>query len=193
MSSSYLSTGAGRVEFVTMAGAGLIDILSMDGGVDNFRPPEKQKKALAHITGLPGGMVSLALCGQTIIGYINFYLVNRDYSFLYELGGVEVAPSWRRLGVAAGLFRSTFADPIFDNYIVYVTGCHYDWDLAGTGLDVWQYRGILARLCQSVGFVEKVIIKPDIFAHSSDLFMVRTGRNAPAGSEDACCRLLGVE
>lgn len=175
-----MAENTGVVDFVTMAGADIIAGLTMEQGLDDFRPPEKQKAALVHISGLPAGMVSLAVSGRNIIGYVAFYQVNPDYPCLFELGGIEVASSSRKKGVAVRLLGETFANPVFEDYVVYVFAEPYYWDTARTGLSVWRYRRMVAGLYGSAGFAVKSRVKPDtLLSNIADLFMVRTGRNVP--------------
>lgn len=181
-----------QVDVVTMAAPGFIAGLAMDPGLGSFRAPEQQKEVLAHLAGRPGRMVSLAVSGSTIVGYVALHRVNPAYPVLHELQGIEVTPARRGRGVAGKLLAATFADPVWEDCIVYVTGDPDYWDMAGTGLNAWQYRKVLTRLYASVGFVAKPARNPDILCHVADLFMIRAGHRVPPGWEAWCYPLLGI-
>ncbi|QZA33626.1 GNAT family N-acetyltransferase [Hydrogenibacillus sp. N12] len=160
--------------------------LAMHPELTAFRPPEAQHAALIAIAGLPEGRVIVARDGRTIVGYVTFHHPDplerwaeaRDPRIL-ELGGIEVAPPYRRSGIAKRLLRVAFQAPEMEDYLVYSTEYYWHWDLRGTGLDVWDYGRLMERLMGTVGLERMATDDPDIAAHPANALMVRIGRNVP--------------
>jgi acetoin utilization protein AcuA len=154
--------------------------LNMNVQLSNFRPPAEQLKALAIIAGLYQGRVYIARSGHEIVGYIT---VHRPDEFsrwhrlpgVLELGGVEVAREWRRRKVGSTLLDFIFSDDYWEDYIVISTEYFRHWDTRGTGLDVWEYRGMLDRFFGRAGFMPMPTNDPDILEHPANVLMARIG------------------
>ncbi len=154
--------------------------LEMSSELNNFRPYERQKLALLKITTLPQGRIYAACYLDTIIGYVAFHAPDPDsryarHPLVLELGGVEVARSWRRRHVGSALLKYIFSDQFFEDYIVITTEYYRHWDLAGNNMDVWQYRRMLDRFFGQVGFIPQATSDPDIIEHPANVLMARLG------------------
>ncbi|MGQ9558790.1 MAG: GNAT family N-acetyltransferase [Desulfurispora sp.] len=155
--------------------------LDMSSELNNFRPYQRQKQALINITTLPLGRIYAACHRETIIGYVAFHAPDPDsryarHPLVLELGGVEVARSWRRRHVGSALLDYIFSDPYYEDYIVITTEYYRHWDLAGNNMDVWQYRRLLDRFFGRVGFFPQATRDPDILEHPANVLMARPGR-----------------
>ncbi|WP_242868753.1 GNAT family N-acetyltransferase [Desulfotomaculum copahuensis] len=154
--------------------------LRMNEQLQNFRLPEKQHQALIKIAGFAIGMVFVAVHAGEIVGYITFHRPD-EYARWYrhprvlELGGIEVARSWRRCGVGTDMLRAAFSLEVFEQWIVITTEYFRHWDVKGNNMTVWQYRELLTKLFGRVGFVERATSDPDIIEHPANVLMARCG------------------
>lgn len=150
--------------------------------LDNFRQPPKQKKALMEIADSPDGQVFIARHNNTVIAYISFHYPD-EYSrwikhpSILELGAIEVSPNWRKLKLGNRLLKFSFQYPLMENMIVITIEYCWHWDLDSTGLDIWEYQRMLARLFGSVGFERILTDDPDILEHICNVLMARIGKN----------------
>lgn len=101
--------------------------LRMDTTLDMFRKPEAQKKALLAIA-KDGGCVTIAIDGDTLIGYAAFHRPSEVESWgedrtgkLIELGAVEVSEYYRGQKLAEKILIATFETSIYDDTIVFAT------------------------------------------------------------------------
>lgn len=153
---------------------------SMHQELNNFRQPEKQKIALGFIAVLPEGMVFITRLNQTIIGYVTFHYPDeysrwRKHPAVLELGGIEVANSFRQHRVASKLLKFAFGSGLMEKNIVITTEYFRHWDIQGNQLDIWEYRKMLDRLFGKVGFIAKPTDDPDILEHPANVLMARYG------------------
>lgn len=153
---------------------------SMHHELNNFRQPEKQKIALGFITDSPEGMVFITHINQTIIGYVTFHYPDeysrwRKHPAVLELGGIEVANSFRQHRVASKLLKVAFGSGLMEKNIVITTEYFRHWDIQGNQLDIWGYRKMLDQLFGKVGFVAKPTDDPDILEHPANVLMARYG------------------
>jgi len=154
--------------------------LKMNQGLNNFRPYEKQHKALVTISRLDPGRVYVARGGDEIVGYITFHKPDEfsrwhRHPLVLELGGVEVAAHWRRHKVGSALLKYIFSDSYWEDLIVISTEYARHWDVAGSGMDVWGYRGMLDRFFGQAGFMPIFTTDPDIMDHPASVLMARVG------------------
>ncbi|MCL6447803.1 MAG: GNAT family N-acetyltransferase [Armatimonadetes bacterium] len=190
-----LRTKRGTVEFIPRAAGQFLAELTMDQALNNFRSAKAQHRALLQIAGLPEGRVSIARSGTTIIGYVTFHRPHRfsrwaHHPLLLEVGGIEVSPAWRKMGIASRLLKVAFSEPDLENYITFTTEYCWHWDLERSGLDIWRYQKLMIRLFESVGLVKMETDDPDILAHPANVFMARIGKNVPAGQVKSFQKLL---
>jgi acetoin utilization protein AcuA len=162
---------------------------AMHPKLDAFRRPAEQQEALIEIAGLPEGRIIAAIDGGTIVGYVTFHYPDEIERWadggmedLIELGAIEVADEYRSLGLGKAMLEAAFADGQLDNVIVFTTEYYWHWDLEGSGLSVWEYRGMMERLMKSVGMIWCATDDPEICAHPANCLMVRVGPEVPLSS-----------
>jgi len=176
----------GRVAILPCASPEAIEARRMHPELNVFRPPERQKEALAEIAKSPDGCVTLGVKDDLIVGYAAFHRPDAferwaadETGGLYELGAVEVAPDCRGQGLARRLLAETFATGRFEDKVVLATLYYWHYDLKRTGLSPFAYRELLEKLYRSVGFETYATDDPDIFAHAENALMARIGKKAP--------------
>lgn len=176
----------GRVEILPCAPVDALRERRLHPELNVFRPPERQLEALVKIAESPDGCVSIAVDGDVIVGYAAFHRpdaferwADDDTGGIYELGAVEVAPSYRGQGLARRLLAETFATGRFEDKVVLATLYYWHYDLERTGLSPFAYRELLEKLYRSVGFENFATDDPDIFAHAENALMARIGEKAP--------------
>lgn len=157
--------------------------------LDAFRRPPEQHKALIEIAELPEGRIIIAREAEMIVGYVTFHYPDElerwsegGMEDLVELGAIEVADSYRSLGLGKRMIRLAFEDGQLENAIVFTTEYYWHWDLEGTKLNVWDYRSMMEKLMQSVGMVWFATDDPEICAHPANCLMVRIGKDVPLSS-----------
>lgn len=163
--------------------------MSMDTTLDAFRHPKEQHEALIEIAGLPEGRIIAATVDQLIVGYVTFHYPDEyerwsegNMDDLVELGAIEVADSYRGLGLGGDMIRLSFAEQQLDNMIVYTTEYYWHWDLDGSGLNVWDYRKMMEKLMQTVDMIWYATDDPEICAHPANCLMVKIGPEVPLSS-----------
>ena len=160
-----------------------INQLHMDEGLDKFRNPREQKETLAYISTLPEGRVFVARSGRTITGYLTFHLPEFPrwnqcgLKEVIELGGMEVSRSCRGMGIALGLLQYAFSSHDFEDYIVISMETYCNWDLRGSGLNLWEYRNMLENLLSKVGLERRLTDDPEVTDHPANMLTVRVGGN----------------
>ena len=192
-----ITVPAGTVIVEGPAAPDQIGVLSMDGGLKSFRPPERQKQALMDVAGLPDGRLMIARHGNLLVGYVAFHPPepierwgNPRTPGIMELGAVEVSPPWRGGGLARRLIQSAFEDGWLEDYIVLATEYYWHWDLKGTGLDVWQYRRVMEKVMGSAGLLPQLTDEPDITSHPANMLVVRVGSRVGPELREAFERML---
>lgn len=168
------------------APAALLASLAMDPGLDRFRQPREQQKALIEIAGFEEGSIYIAHKDGVLVGYVTFHPPDELERWgqvklpgLLELGAIEVAPGWRRAGIGYALLRLAFAGDYMEDYIVIATEYCWHWDLKGTGLSVWEYQKVLQKVMGSVGLEPRATDDPEITSHAANMLMVRIGSRVP--------------
>ncbi|SDT41837.1 acetoin utilization protein AcuA [Paenibacillaceae bacterium GAS479] len=162
---------------------------SMHPGLDAFRRPKDQLEALVEIAGLEEGRIIITRDGDTIVGYVTFHYADEMERWseggmvdLIELGAIEVAAEYRSIGLGKKMIQHSFEDDRLENYIVFTTEYYWHWDLKGTGLGIWEYRGMMEKLMKSVGMVWFATDDPEICSHPANCLMVRIGKDVPLSS-----------
>lgn len=146
---------------------------------------ERQKAALVALADQPAGNVVTAHTEDgTIVGFLAIgppstqHRWGRDAaSGLLELAGLEVAESWRRLGVAQGLFEVAFGSGEYDDAIVVALIGAWNWDLEGTGMTVAAYRKVMKALGQPFGFKPYASDDSTVHSWAGDTLVARVGPN----------------
>ena len=176
-----LYTDCGLVTVEGPVTAERISQFSMCEGLIKFRKPREQHLALMDIANLPEGLVYIAHQRETIVGYITFHYpeferwAQSGMLCLLELGAIEVSRNWRGSKIAVALVQIPFENTIMDDKIVISMECYWFWDLQGSTLTVYEYRGLMERLMGKAGFETKLTDDPDICSHPANLLSVRLG------------------
>jgi hypothetical protein len=100
---------------------------------------------------------------------------------LYEVGGMEVARAFRRIGLAKGMLALPLSEGRWEERIILAPLYAEQWDLEGNGLDKLAYRSMLLRLSQPFGFAEFPTDEPEITADPANRLLVRVGRQIGPG------------
>lgn len=153
-----------------------------DEGLNMFRPPQKQLRALIEIASLPEGFVFIAHLDQLLIGYVTFHPPEEferwgqgNLKEIMELGAIEVSPAWRGFGIASKLLETAFETGIFEDYIVISTEYYWHWDLARSGLNIWEYQDMIKNLFGKVGLLPVGTNDPEITCHPANMLAARIG------------------
>lgn len=159
------------------------------GAFSRYSPQaaERQHAALVKVAALACSRVLVARRGRQLVAYLTFHPPEEGSRWaplprgqILELGGIEVARSLRRMGVARRLMDRAFAPPDFDAVIVYAQALTWCWDLAGTGLSLPEYRQMMLRLFGSHGFEAHVTDEPNVRYDRASLLLARIGPKAPS-------------
>ncbi|MFD2169079.1 GNAT family N-acetyltransferase [Tumebacillus lipolyticus] len=160
----------------------LLEGFDFHEGLKAFRIPEKQKKALIGIAGLPEGRIIIARHDRTIVGYVTYLYPDpmerwseAKLDNLIELGAIEVAAPYRGVRIAKALLDISFADDRMNDYIVISTEYYWHWDLESTGLTVWEYKEVMKSIMGSVGMEMYATDDPEITSHPANMLMARIG------------------
>lgn len=158
--------------------------LEFDGNLNNFRPAHKQKRCLCEIADSPDGLIYIARCGNTVVGYVTFHDPDPftrwvKHPVLLELGAVEVSPPWRKHKIARRLLGLAFTNPLMRKNIVVTMEYSWHWDLDGNGLNLWTYQKMLTGLFGSVGMEKYSTNDPEIMEHPANVLMARIGEEVP--------------
>ncbi|GGD65295.1 GNAT family N-acetyltransferase [Paenibacillus nasutitermitis] len=169
--------------------ADVLSRLTLHPDLDAFRRPKEQHKALIEIAELAEGRIIAVRDEETIVGYVTFHYPDElerwsegGMEDLIELGAIEVANSYRSLGLGRRMIETAFAEEQLETAIVYTTEYYWHWDLENTGLNVWDYRVMMEKLMKSVGMVWFATDDPEICSHPANCLMVRIGREVPLSS-----------
>jgi GNAT superfamily N-acetyltransferase len=150
-----------------------------------------------------GGTITAALRDGVVVGYaadLPFVpivwdggRVERRWDALpavRELGAVEVALPFRNRGIARELMRALAAGGRLDRFIVIAEALHWHWDLAASGIDVWEYRRRLVRLLESAGFRRFDTDAPDVSEHAANFLAARIGPRSGIPAQRAFAEAL---
>lgn len=177
-----VETPAGKVYIEGPVKSTDIGHLEMEDDLKNFRPPEKQKKALMQIADSTDGILYIIRHENTIVGYVSFhgpdpYARWSRHNKILELGAIELSSKWRKYKLAKKLLKVAFENPVMEDYIVLTIEFSWHWDLENTGLNLWNYQRMLTNVFGSVGLLKMSTNDPDILEHPANVLMVRIGKN----------------
>lgn len=173
-----------------------LEACRMCDGLDNFRRPNEQHRALIDIARLPEGQIYAAIAGNLIVGYITFHYPEFDrwarsgIENILELGAIEVSRHWRGLGIAKALVQAPFETNLMEDKIIVSLECYHSWDLQECNLTVWEYKKMLEQLLAGPGFVSTPTDDPEIICHPANVLSVRIGSHADQREIDKFKSLL---
>ena len=151
----------------------------------HFKSLYARRQTLEDHAGCPDANVVLAIADQKhIIGFgVLAYpepgerWVELGPKIMIEIKAIEVCRAWRSLGVACRIMEMILAHPRLEDKITYLVGYSWTWDLAGTDMDVTQYRQKLVNLYQSYGFKGYETNEPNVCLKPENFLMCRIGKN----------------
>lgn len=155
-------------------------MLQMNPQLNNFRPAEKQHRALVDIAAMPEGMIYIARFENEIIGYVTFHRPDEytrwfQHPRILEMGGIEISPDWRRYKIGRQLLQLAFSSANLDEYICITMEFCWHWDLKNSGLDVWQYQKMLTGMFEKAGLTRVTTDDPDILEHPANVLLAKIG------------------
>lgn len=152
------------------------------------RSPEWETKLLRRIASLPENNLTLAHTprGEIVAELTLAPADGRWYGIdgIYEVA-LEVAPAWRRSGLAEALLRFAVEPDYVEDLIVIALGLSWHWDLERLGLTPRAYREMLVRLLGTAGFEVYTTDDPEIRFGEGNVLLARVGRNVPHDRYDA--------
>lgn len=160
-----------------------LDALDFHEDLTAFRPPVQQKKALVKIAAFPEGRIIVARYMNQVVGYATYVYPDPlerwsegNIENLIELGAIEVVPEFRGGGVGKKLLIVSMMDDAMEDYIILTTEYYWHWDLKRTGLNVWEYRGIMQKMMNAGGLDYYATDDPEISSHPANCLMARIGK-----------------
>lgn len=171
-------------------GAGLasLEIARGLGAFNRYgrRREQTVRELLGRALRAPGGEVFVALCEDTIVGYLVLAPGGLDQPW-GRLGDprvqeavIEVARGHRGQGIAQALMRRAFSRPEAESRIYVATGYVWCWDLEGAGLGADRYAVRLLGLFERFGFRREWTSEPNVALEPVNFLAVRVGRSVPA-------------
>lgn len=150
-----------------------------------------------------GGHVLVATTGAEIVGYASIVpfrpvawqdgFIHRRWEALpcaLELGALEIASPWRRLGVASRLLCRIAAEAGYADRILVAQALAWHWDLEAAGASATGYRRFLRRTLERAGFHVFETDDPEVTEHPASFLAARIGEDVPAGARADFERLL---
>ncbi len=184
-------TGRDRKMF-TVAGPISADVLkekSFDEGLQSFRKPEQQHKALIDVAGLEESRIIAAFDDDTVVGYAVYLYPDEmerwsQYRFedLLELGAIEVSNDYRGHNLAKTILKVSMMDDSVEDYIIITTEYYWHWDLRRTKLSIWEYRDVMEKVMNTGGLQWYATDDPEISSHPANCLMARIGKRVPTES-----------
>ncbi len=197
-----VATKKGMVHLVREFDPGFIADLRMGEGLGIFfhyryEDAHKTKELLSTISGSSDQRIACAVSSGDLVGYVTVVPTEEDsrwrsieeilrrsseglhHPFLMELGSIEISKPWRSQGLAHRLLKFMFDDPYFEDRIVFSRELSWHWDLKASGLSAYEYRGMLMRLFEGVGFRYCETDDEEIKYSGENMLMVRIGSAVP--------------
>jgi acetoin utilization protein AcuA len=190
-------TARGTVYIKRRCSCEFINSLKIDDGIGTFfrfteGSTERQRTLFLNIAQYEDEEVILAYTeDEVIIGGITVLHPGPDERWgklkdprIYEMGSIEVSVNWRGFGIAKKILECLFADGSYDDKIVYSMELAWHWDFKHINLSKFEYRDMLLKLFEPVGFVQLDTDEPDILMDSANMLTVRFGKDADAELRD---------
>lgn len=179
------STPRGNIYLEARSPAEKIGTLIVDEGLGIFCHfmGERQKELLIKVAQMSEGEVTIARTeSKKIAGFVTLHPPSplecwgqKRIPGLIELGGIEVARVWRKMGVARKMLEETFSHEDYEDRIIIGQGFRWCWDLEETNLSLTQYGDMLKRLLAPFGFKEYITDEPNISCYPGNFLVARIG------------------
>lgn len=162
-----------------------------------FREASEQQKVLKEALENEETHLAIAFTDSCIIGYAillppDFFERWSIYSFIYELGALEVIPDYRGCGVAKQLLHNLFSHPEVEDKIVIALEYYWHWDLSNQMISPYQYKAMLHHVLSSVDFVEIKTDEEDIALNPINFMMARFGQSITFKQVEQFLQLSGA-
>lgn len=158
--------------------------MTFDEGLHAFRPPHEQFEAIQDISLLEEGRIYIIRQSQHIIGYVTYLYPDPlerwstgKLPYLLELGAIEISLKHRGYGLGAELLKVSTRSPEYEDYIIITTEYYWHWDLKNSGLDVFEYKGLMQKMMSHGGLEVFATDDPEITSHPANSLMARIGKN----------------
>ena len=96
---------------------------------------------------------------------------------MIEVRTIEVARTWRSEKIASCILKLLIDHPKIEDKIAYMVGYSWTWDLEYTQKTGAEYRKVLQKLFEPLGFRNYQTNEPNISLKPENLFMCRIGKN----------------
>jgi acetoin utilization protein AcuA len=198
-----VATEKGTVRLVRELEPGFVAGLHMGEGLGIFfhyryDDAHRTKEVLSALCAGDDQRIACAVCTDDLIGYVTAVPPEPGSRWeaignalgapagrpaapiLIELGSIEISKPWRSLGLARSLLEFLFEDAFFNGRIVFSRELSWHWDLKSSGLSAYEYRSMLLRLFERVGFRYCETDDEEIGYSGENMLMVRVGPDVPA-------------
>ncbi|WP_100371675.1 GNAT family N-acetyltransferase [Bacillus sp. FJAT-45037] len=150
-------------------------------GLEQFRLPDEQQKAMLHAFRTLDVDFSIAYVGEIIVGYTLILPPEPDERWvkmlqIRVLGAIEVIPTLRNKGVASQLLKTVLQTKSYEKEIIISLEYRWHWDLESVDGDSGLYKELLQKLLYKGGFEEILTNDPDIASYPENFMMARIGR-----------------
>jgi acetoin utilization protein AcuA len=103
---------------------------------------------------------------------------------MLEVKVIEVARSWRQVGIASRILKLVIDYPQIEDKILYMVGYSWTWDLQGIKKTAEEYRAILIHLFERFGFQTYETNEPNVCLKPENVFLCRVGNNLSKTTRD---------
>jgi acetoin utilization protein AcuA len=198
-----VATKKGTVRLVRGFEPGFLAELDMGEGLGIFfhyryEDAHKTKELLSALSLSGDRRIACAVQAEALVGYVTvvptedgsrWRTIEEELAgsakelnrpLLMELGSIEISKPWRSQGLARLLLEFMFDDPFFEGRIVFSRELSWHWDLKASGLNAYEYRSMLMKLFEGVGFRYCETDDEEIGYAGENMLMVRIGTEVPA-------------
>lgn len=178
--SKTIETPAGTLLLRDFCPPSLIERLTADEGLHAFaRLPERELQLLLGIARRPDCALTVAHTPEgVIVGEVTIAPGDEWWEGLenvYEVA-IEVSSTWRGFGVGRSLLSFALELDALEDIILFALGLSWHWDTEGLGINVYQYREMIARLFASQGFAEYPTTEPNVSLEPANILLARVGK-----------------
>jgi len=149
--------------------------------LQQFREASEQQKVFQMVLEKEETQLAIAFSDSHIVGYAILVAPDKNerwstYSFIRELGALEVIPAYREKGVATQLLHNLFSDEAVEASIVIALEYYWHWDVSNHMISVYKYKEMLRHVLSHVYFEEVKTDEEDIAINPVNFMMARMGK-----------------